>query len=128
MTLEFNGESQSIDVEPSNNPAIELTAPDASGEYPVTLTYNGSEVCSATLTVLTDADFDEVTATGTYTGPLKIEFVNTKTCSVTASSSPWDTWIVDGTYEIITSNLIYISGTIKADIPSGESLKIGSCW
>ena len=124
LTLDDN--VQSIMLKPTNNTATRLTAPDVVGTYPVTLSYNGEQVCAATLTVV---DFEEVTATGTYTGPLKIEFVNTKTCNVTASSSAWNTWVIDGTiagYWGGTNG--QISGTMYIDIPSGQSFTIGGCW
>lgn len=49
MTLTFNGESQSITVKPDNNTTTSLTVPDVVGSYPVTLSYEGNQVCSATL-------------------------------------------------------------------------------
>ena len=55
MTLSFNGTTQSITVQPSGNSATQLEAPGAlnayPGSYPVTLSYGGETICSATLTV-----------------------------------------------------------------------------
>ena len=59
MTLTFNGSSQSITVKPDNNATTELPVPDAVGSYPVTLSYQGNQVCSATL----KAEYPAITST-----------------------------------------------------------------
>ena len=59
MTLTFNGSSQSITVKPDNNATTSLTVPDAVGSYPVTLSYQGNQVCSATL----KAEYPAITST-----------------------------------------------------------------
>ena len=51
MNLNFNGSTRSIVVYPSGNSTSSLTAPEELGTYPVTLTYRGNQVCSATLMV-----------------------------------------------------------------------------
>jgi len=123
LTLDDN--VQSIMLKPTNNTATRLTAPDVAGTYPVTLSYNGEQVCAATLTVV---DFEEVTATGTYTGPRKIKFVNNKTCLVRTSTNTWSEWILDGLIGGNWGSSGQISGTMYIDIPSGQSFTIESCW
>jgi len=128
MDLTFNGNTQSITVKPSDNTATSLTAPNTSGNLPVTLKYGTNQVCSATLTVLTDADFDEVTAAGTYSGSKKIKFVNSKTCQISASASTWNTWVMEGTISSNWGTGGQINGTMYMNIPSGSSFTIGNCW
>ena len=128
MDLTFNGNTQSITVKPSGNTATSLTAPNTSGNLPVTLKYGANQVCSATLTVLTDADFDEVTAAETYSGSKKIKFVNSKTCQISASASTWNTWVMEGTISANWGTGGQINGTIYMNIPSGSSFTIGNCW
>ena len=128
MDLTFNGNTQSITVKPSDNTATSLTAPNTSGNLPVTLKYGTNQVCSATLTVLTDADFDEVTAAGTYSGSKKIKFVNSKTCQISASASTWNTWVMEGTISSNWGTGGQINGTMYMNIPSGSSFTISNCW
>jgi hypothetical protein len=115
-----------------DNSNTSVTIPTEPGTYTFRLVYRDNEVCTATMKVLTEeekAEFDEVTAAGTYSGSKKIKFVNTKTCNVNTSSSAWNTWVIDGTiagYWGGTNG--QISGTMYIDIPSGQSFTIGDCW
>jgi len=51
MDLTLNGTTKSIIVKPNINYATALTAPSELGTYPVTLSYEDNQVCSATLKV-----------------------------------------------------------------------------
>lgn len=87
MTLTFNGESQSITVKPDNNTTTSLTVPDVVGSYPVTLSYEGNQVCSATL----KAEYPAITSTSCA---LKN---SNKSFTPGASFSNWDANVIGQT-------------------------------
>lgn len=87
MTLTFNGESQSITVKPDNNATTSLTVPDEVGSYPVTLSYEGNQVCSATL----KSEYPAITSTSCA---LKN---SNKSFTPGASFSNWDANVIGQT-------------------------------
>ena len=130
MTYSFNGNTENITLLPSSNETKQLTTPENPGEYPVTLSYGDNQVCEASVTVEDPADYEEMTkAAGTYSGPQKIRFTDTKTCPVTGSANSWPDWILQGSYTVYYQKDGNISGQMYISIPSGQSLKItGSCY
>jgi len=61
MTVTMNGVSKTMSVSSGNSglESTSMTAPSLEGTYPVTLSYNGEQLCSATLTV----EYPKITST-----------------------------------------------------------------